>query len=122
MITSKNIEVTGWSQREKALEQLNLIDVYLQTSLWEGLPIAVLEAMAFKKPVLATNVIGNKDVVLHGETGYLFDDEEELGGYIKLLLNESHRLSLGKRGLARVERYFDSNKNFKGLEEIYLKH
>ena len=68
------------------------------------------------------NVIGNKDVVLHGETGYLFDDEEELGGYIKLLLNESHRLSLGKRGLARVERYFDSNKNFKGLEEIYLKH
>jgi glycosyltransferase involved in cell wall biosynthesis len=90
--------------------------------LWEGLPIAVLEAMAFKKPVLATNVIGNKDVVLHGETGYLFDDEEELGGYIKLLLNESHRLSLGKRGLARVERYFDSNKNFKGLEEIYLKH
>ena len=99
-----------------------MIDVYLQTSLWEGLPIAVLEAMAFKKPVLATNVIGNKDVVLHGETGYLFDDEEELGGYIKLLLNESHRLSLGKRGLARVERYFDSNKNFKGLEEIYLKH
>jgi glycosyltransferase involved in cell wall biosynthesis len=122
VITSKNIEVTGWSQREKALEQLNLIDVYLQTSLWEGLPVAVLEAMAFKKPVLATNVIGNKDVVLHGETGYLFDEEEELGGYIKLLLNESHRLSLGKRGLARVERYFDSNKNFKGLEEIYLKH
>jgi glycosyltransferase involved in cell wall biosynthesis len=35
------------------------------------LPIAVLEAMAMQKPVLATNIIGNKDVVVHNETGFL---------------------------------------------------
>lgn len=121
LITSKNIEVTGWfTERKEALEHLKLVDVYLQTSLWEGLPMAVLEAMAFKKPVLATNVIGNKDVVLHGKTGYLFDNEEELSTYIKLLLDKAHRLKLGESGAIRVKEFFDSSKNFKGLEEIYL--
>jgi glycosyltransferase involved in cell wall biosynthesis len=42
--------------------RLNTIDIYIQTSLWEGLPIAVLEAMAMQKPVLATNIIGNKEM------------------------------------------------------------
>jgi glycosyltransferase involved in cell wall biosynthesis len=65
-----NIKITGWFlDREDALTALNTIDIYIQTSLWEGLPIAVLEAMAMQ-PVLATNNIGNKDVVVHNETGF----------------------------------------------------
>jgi len=122
LITSKNIKVTGWyNEREEALEQLKSVDVYLQTSLWEGLQMAVLEAMTMKKPVLATNVIGNKDVVLHGKTGYLFDNEEELVTYIELLQDKAHRLKLGENGESRVKEFFDSSKNFKDLEAIYLK-
>ncbi|WP_083692223.1 glycosyltransferase [Seonamhaeicola sp. S2-3] len=49
----------------------NTFDIYIQTSLWEGLPITILEAMALGKVVIATNVIGNKDAVVNGETGYL---------------------------------------------------
>jgi hypothetical protein len=53
--------------REDALTALNTIDIYIQTSLWEGLA-AVLE-VAMQKPVLATN-ISEIDVVVHNETGF----------------------------------------------------
>lgn len=119
-ITAHNIEVTGWfMEREEGLKKLNNIDIYLQPSLWEGLPIAVLEAMAMKKPVLATNIIGNKDVVVHGKTGYLFNTLEELKGYIQLLKDENLRYKMGEEGLKRIEQLFNCEKNFKDLEEVY---
>jgi glycosyltransferase involved in cell wall biosynthesis len=89
LLNAPNIKITGWFlDREDALTALNTIDIYIQTSLWEGLPIAVLEAMAMQKPVLATNIIGNKDVVVHNETGFLFDEIAELDNYIEILKDE----------------------------------
>jgi len=83
-ITAPNIRITGWMlDHKKVLNELNNLDVYIQTSLWEGLPIAVLEAMALQKPVLATNVIGNKDVVVHNKTGFLFNSIDELNPFLK---------------------------------------
>jgi len=46
---------------------------FLSTSRWEGLPLALLEAMARGVPSIATNVAGNKDAVTDHETGFLFD-------------------------------------------------
>lgn len=48
---------------------------YLSTSRWEGMPLAMLEAMSFGLPVVATNVVGNKDIVDHNKTGFLFELE-----------------------------------------------
>lgn len=45
----------------------------LSTSRWEGLPIALLEAMARGVPAIATDVTGNKDAVTDHETGFLYD-------------------------------------------------
>ena len=120
-LTAKNITITGWfMDRQKGLEKLNDIDIYMQTSLWEGLPIAPLEAMSLKKPVIATNIIGNKDVVKHGETGFLFENHKEAKEYIDLLRNKNLRLKLGKNAFLRVKNYFNSNKNFNNLERVYL--
>jgi glycosyltransferase involved in cell wall biosynthesis len=120
-ITAKNITITGWfMDRQKGLERLNDIDVYMQTSLWEGLPIAPLEAMSLKKPVLATNIIGNKDIVKHGETGFLFEDPKQAKEYIDLLRNKKLRLKLGENAFVRVKDYFNCNKNFNTLEKVYL--
>lgn len=47
-------------------------DAYLTTSLWEGLPLAVLEAMSVGLPVVASNVEGNRNCVFDGETGHLY--------------------------------------------------
>lgn len=49
---------------------------YISTSLWEGMPLAVMEAMAEGVPVVASDVIGNRDAVRHGETGFLFSLED----------------------------------------------
>lgn len=45
----------------------------VSTSRWEGLPLALLEGMARGVPIVATDVIGNKDAVADGETGFLYD-------------------------------------------------
>jgi glycosyltransferase involved in cell wall biosynthesis len=120
VLTSPNIRITGWLlDRNMVLKELNSIDIYLQTSLWEGLPISVLEAMAMKKPVIATNIIGNKDIVVHNETGFLFDDIQELDAYFETLKNEAVRKDFGKKGLDRCYDLFEANKNLKKLIAIY---
>ncbi len=48
-------------------------DGFISTSRWEGLPLVVLEAMARGVPVIASNVVGNRDAVVHGDTGLLYD-------------------------------------------------
>ena len=122
-ITSSNIAVTGWfMERSMGLDQLNKLDVYLQTSILEGLPISLIEAMALKKPIIATNVIGNKDVVSHGETGFLFDHEDEFGTYLNKLLDYSERMKIGMNAYTRVNTLFHSKKNFNSLEELYFSY
>lgn len=120
LITAPNITITGWIlDRKMVLKELNKIDVYMQISLWEGLPIAVLEAMALQKPVIATNIIGNKDTVVHNETGFLFDDIAELENFFEILKDPKIRLKFGENALARCRNLFDKNQNFKQLLALY---
>lgn len=120
VLTAKNIKVTGWFfDAAEVAVYLDTLDIYIQTSLWEGLPIAVLEAMGKKIPVIATNVIGNKDIVVHKETGYLFDEISELDIYLTNLKDEDLRRKLGENGYVRCKKVFDKNKNFQGLLPIY---
>lgn len=122
LITAPNIRITGWIlDRKTVLKELNNIDIYMQISLWEGLPIAVLEAMALQKPVIATNIIGNKDAVLHNKTGFLFTDVSELESFFEILKNPEKRSEFGKNALARCHDLFDKNQNFKQLLELYQK-
>jgi glycosyltransferase involved in cell wall biosynthesis len=120
LITAQNIRITGWLlDRKKVLNELNGLDIYIQTSLWEGLPIAILEAMVLKKPVIATNIIGNKDAVLHGSTGFLFNEIKELDQYFEILKNPESRNFYGKNALERCDALFNKDKNFKELALIY---
>lgn len=123
LINAENIDVTGWfMERKKGLENLSEIDIYLQTSIWEGLPIAVLEAMALEKPVIATNVIGNKDIVEDGKTGFLINDVTQAVDAIEKLKASKLRNEMGKSGSIRVKRYFNSIKNFQSLIDLYLEN
>lgn len=120
LITAPNIRVTGWIYNQtQVLKHLNSIDIYIQTSLWEGLPIAILEAMALKKPVIATNIIGNKDIVLHNETGFLFEKIDALDSYFSTLENKNTRHQMGEIAFKRCNDLFDINKNFTELFFIY---
>lgn len=120
LITASNIRITGWIlDRKTVLKELNKIDIYMQISLWEGLPIAVLEAMALQKPVIATNIIGNKDAVRHNETGFLFTNISELENFFEILQNPETRAEFGTKALARCHDLFDKNQNFMQLMKLY---
>ena len=76
-LTAPNIVRTGWKEREETLGLLNKADAFLLLSLWEGLPISLLEAMYLKKICIVTNVVGNRDVIVHGKNGYIVENETE---------------------------------------------
>lgn len=73
-LTAPNITITGWLERDQALEKAITADIFMLTSLWEGLPLSLLEAMYMKKTCIVSNVIGNKDVIKNNINGFVCDD------------------------------------------------
>ena len=71
-------------------ELLKLFDLYVLPSLWEGLPMVLLEAMAAGCPIVATDVGGNFTAIKHGQNGSLVQpgDPGQLAGEIIMLLND----------------------------------
>ena len=61
--------LAGW--RRDIPRVLSAMDVFVLTSLWEGLPIAVLEAMVSQVPVVATHTGGISEIITEGKTGFL---------------------------------------------------
>lgn len=89
-LTSPNIKVTGWKTREEVLQILNENDIFILASLWEGLPLSLLEAMYMGKVCIVSDVIGNRDVILDGKNGFIAGD---LNGY-KDCINKIHDISI----------------------------
>ncbi|MCP4424407.1 MAG: glycosyltransferase [Chloroflexi bacterium] len=91
-------------------ELLSAMDLFALPSLWEGLPNAVLEAMAAGLPVVATAVGGAPELVVPGETGLLVPpgDAQALAQAIRLILEDSVLAqSMGSAGRQRVRSQFD---------------
>ncbi len=84
------------------------LDVLWHASGYEGLPNAIMEAMAAGVPVVATDIPGNRDLVVPGETGYLvpLGDRAALGrSAFKLLEDEPLRVRLGGAGRERIAQF-----------------
>lgn len=76
-LVAENITVTGWKERKDVLKILNDNDIFILTSLWEGLPISLLEAMYMKKICIVSNVIGNRDVIKNKTNGFIANNESD---------------------------------------------
>jgi glycosyltransferase involved in cell wall biosynthesis len=88
------------------VEHLRAMDLFVLPSLYEGMPLAILEAMGAGLPVVATAVDGTPEAVLDGETGLLVPsaDSAALTAAINGLLSDRERASrMGKAGRARAE-------------------
>ena len=96
--------------------------IFVLSSLWEGMPNAVLEAMAAAKPVVATRVGGVPELVVDGETGILVppEDTEALARAIIALLQDPLRgLSMGEAGRERVQTHFSMAAMVTKTDKLY---
>lgn len=87
-LIANNIQITGWISREEALKTLQNADVFILPSLWEGLPISLLEAMYLKKVCIVSNVIGNRDVIKSGVNGFICNTATEYAHILKQIANQ----------------------------------
>lgn len=103
-------------------ELLAALDLFVLPSWSESMPNALIEAMSAGRPVIASDVGGCKEIVLHGETGMLVrpKDPEALAGQIIQLLEEPElRKRLGRAARERAESEFDIKQTVARLEGIY---
>lgn len=108
VLTSKNIEITGWVNRAEVTDKLAKANLYISTASWEGLPFAVLEAMNLYKPLLLSNCVGNIDLVINNYNGFVFDNYQEAIDGINLLNNKKETLAeFGKNSHKLVEQSFN---------------
>lgn len=115
-LTSSNIKCTGWIERKKLENYLANADIYLSTSLWEGLPLSVLEAMSIGLPIVLSNCIGNKDLVINN--GFLYNDKIDCINNINKLLSEKClRIKQGKES----KNLFFNNFLLENMAKNYLK-
>lgn len=101
---------------------LGLADVYLMTSEFEGLPIALLEAMALGKPVVATCVGGIPEAIEDGREGFLapVGGVDELARRTAQLLDDpSLRSEMGRRAAQRAEKEFHLKSRVRFVETVY---
>lgn len=87
---------------------LNNSDIWIMSSRWEGLSIALLEALASGIPVVATDVGSNSEVILHGQNGSLIpkQDPEKLANEIfNLITNKSVRIKYSNNSLRTIEEF-----------------
>ena len=101
---------------------LEELDLFVLPSWVEGLPLVVLEAMAHRKPVVATPVGGTPELVLDGETGLLVPprDPERLAQAIKRVLADPELARrLGEAGYARVAERFTEEAMTRRVLEVY---
>lgn len=101
-----------------------IIDIFFLPSLYEGLPMVLLEAMAFKKAIISMNVGSISDVIEDKRTGLLIKSnefDEFVNSLIRLKDNKNLQLKLGNNGLEYVERKLDINSYIINLEECYCK-
>jgi glycosyltransferase involved in cell wall biosynthesis len=99
------VRVLGW--RTDVPRVLSALDMFVLPSLWEGMPLALLEAMASSLPVIASNVSGNRDLIDHGVDGLLFasGDEEQLAdALIRLSTSATQRSEMGRRARLKIEK------------------
>ncbi len=118
----KHVVLPGF--RADILSFIKSFDVFVMSSLFEGLGTSLLDAMALSKPTVATDTGGIPEVVSHGETGLLVPtrDAKALAAAISTLLKDpDRRARMGHAGLERVRRLFSSEQMVEKTLGVYQK-
>lgn len=105
---------------ERIAEYLAFCDFLVLPSLWEGMPLSILEAYGVQKPVIATNIAGSRELVKKGETGFLVNpgEDKSLANSIQYFLDHSDAVNrMGKNAYE----YWHNQFSFPVMIERYRK-
>jgi glycosyltransferase involved in cell wall biosynthesis len=116
--------ITMESFRQDVPDVLASADIFVLPSLWEGLPIGLLEALAMGKAVIATNVDGTSEIIENGVNGILIETEDlvnDLGKAIEALSKDkASREKFSHNAMHTITEKYNAANMTKEIENIYL--
>ncbi len=117
----KNFTLIDWITQQEALAIIQKSYFYLSVSRYEGLPLAVIEAMSLSKALLLSEVIGNIDCVVNDQNGYLIPlDKDLFASKIIEVWNDDAKIKrLGDNSRKKYIEGFNIQNQIKLLEDIY---
>jgi glycosyltransferase involved in cell wall biosynthesis len=117
---SDNIHFLGL--RDDVPDLLAAVDLFVLPSLWEGMSVALLEAMAAGKPIVATTVSGNLQAIAHGQTGLLVppgDSRALANAVCQLLSNVAQAQAMGRKAQQVVTSTFSAQRQAEEHMALY---
>lgn len=116
-----DVKFAGWVNGEKKAELLNKCDVYILPSYFEALPISILEAMSYGKPVISTYIGGIPEIVKPGFNGWLFQpgDQGALGTIISEAMGNKELLKEYGNNSLTIAKNYTPESVFQSLKELY---
>jgi glycosyltransferase involved in cell wall biosynthesis len=117
-----DVDFVPWLPKTEFIQKLSKCSIFALPSLYECMPVSVLEAMACGKPVIASNIPGPNDIIQNHHSGLLFDcgNAEHLRRSIEeLLIDKRHRSNTGRRAREAVEQGYTFDKIATLYEEIF---
>ena len=118
----KNVYLFG--DKKNVFKYLNISEIFLSTSFYEGHPISILEAMSVGLPVLASNVVGNVNTIENGVSGFYYKiGNIQMACKIlkKILHNDDLKISLSKESYLKQRQSFSINKMRNSYLNLYKK-
>jgi glycosyltransferase involved in cell wall biosynthesis len=117
---AKSVIYIGFIPKHKLPAYYSMADLVIYPSRQEIFGLVLVEAMACGKAVIGSNILGPREIIEHGITGYTsdFKDAGELSStIIKLMNNQDQLLEMGKKGLERVRKYY----SWKNTARLHIK-
>jgi glycosyltransferase involved in cell wall biosynthesis len=126
-ILQNKLHILG--HRDDIPNLLSIMDVFCLLSWREGLPVSVIEAMMLSRPVIATNIRGNRELIKHNENGFLVTKKDENDAYEsfkKLITNNQMRELYGKKSRKIAEKFYNienvTNSIHQNIIKSYIKY
>ena len=116
------VKLLGNRTQEEVFECFRQASIFVLPSRFEGIPVSLMEAMAFRVPVISTWVCGIPELIQDGHSGYLVqpDDPDKLADRMKELLgNAALRKTFSDNGYRKVRDEFDLEKETDKLLAIW---
>lgn len=115
-----NLRISGWMDREKVFGELPKFDIFVLLSLWEGMPLSLIEAQASGLPAIVFDVVGCRDVVRDGETGFVCRTMDEVVEKMQMLIKDGAlRTEMGQKARAMSLGRFSAERMHREMLNVY---